>query len=168
MNTAEGIRYRPIRAHEVSQLESFLYLAIFQPDPENIIPREVVKGPTISVYIDDWGREDDLCIVADHDGEIVGAAWTRILAGNPRGFGNIDRHTPEFSIAVVPEQRGRGIGAQLIRTVLDQLRDRGYARASLSVQKANPALRLYRRLGFTEFADHGDDYVLVHSLKIQE
>ena len=35
----------------------------------------------------------------------------------------------------------------MMRRMLDELREIGYPRASLSVQKDNPALRLYERLG---------------------
>ena len=45
----------------------------------------------------------------------------------------------------------------MMRALLDELRDAGYARASLSVQKENPALRLYERLGFRIIGDGFDE-----------
>ena len=44
-----------------------------------------------------------------------------------------------------------------MRQMLDELRKAGYARASLSVQKENPALRLYERLGFRIIGDGEDE-----------
>ncbi len=51
-------------------------------------------------------------------------------------------------IALLTEHRGLGIGGRLVRDLVQQcLRDRVPLR--LQVLKANPALRLYERLGFT-------------------
>lgn len=33
-----------------------LYEAIFQPDEDNLLPREVIKQPEIGIYIDNWGK----------------------------------------------------------------------------------------------------------------
>ena len=41
--------------------------------------------------------------------------------------------------------------------MLAELEDTGYARASLSVQKENPALHLYERLGFRIVGDGADE-----------
>jgi ribosomal protein S18 acetylase RimI-like enzyme len=57
-------------------------------------------------------------------------------------------------IAVLPEYRGRGIGTALLRGVLDEAASAG-RRVSIHVERSNPALRLYRRLGFSEVADLG-------------
>ena len=50
--------------------------------------------------------------------------------------------------------------------MLDELRDAGYEQASLSVQKENPALRLYERLGFRIVGDGADntEWLMVCSL----
>jgi len=45
-------------------------------------------------------RPDDLCMVAESCRHILGAVWTRILAGKVKGYGNVDDHTPEFAISV--------------------------------------------------------------------
>jgi ribosomal protein S18 acetylase RimI-like enzyme len=41
--------------------------------------------------------------------------------------------------------------------MISLLEDAGYARASLSVQKENPASRLYERLGFRVVGDGADE-----------
>lgn len=156
---------RPISECEIGRLADFLYLAIHQPDPDNPIPRGVLEEPAVAVYIDDWGKPDDRCLVAVDREQIVGAVWTRILAGEIRGYGNVDPTTPEFTVSVLPERRGEGIGSLLMRNMLDLLKAQGYERASLSVQKTNPARRLYERLGFRAVADRGDDLVMAHRLE---
>jgi ribosomal protein S18 acetylase RimI-like enzyme len=45
----------------------------------------------------------------------------------------------------------------MMRAMLGELREVGYARASLSVQKQNPALRLYERMGFRIVGDGFDE-----------
>jgi GNAT superfamily N-acetyltransferase len=39
-------------------------------------------------------------------------------------------HAPELAISVLPEHRGRGIGAEPIGTLADELKERGYAQLS--------------------------------------
>lgn len=120
--------------------------------------------PEVAAYIEEWGKPDDLCLVAVQDQRLVGAVWTRIIAGEIRGYGNIDSRTPEFSIGVLDNYRGRGVGGQLMRHMLVPLRGRGYTEASLSVQKSNPALRLYERLRFRKVTDLDEEIVMVYDL----
>lgn len=54
-----------------------------------------------------------------------------------------------MDIVLAPEARGRGLGEALLRGVLDRARA-GAARVMLDVEAANPARRLYARLGFRE------------------
>lgn len=53
-------------------------------------------------------------------------------------------------IVVLPEHRGKNIGATLIETVVGHARREGYCKITLEVRSDNPAERLYRRLGFTD------------------
>jgi mycothiol synthase len=52
-------------------------------------------------------------------------------------------------VGVVPEHRGRGLGAALLGRALTGFGERGAEAAWLTVEVANPALALYRSLGFT-------------------
>ena len=51
-------------------------------------------------------------------------------------------------ICVLPEARGLGVGYELMSHSLKVLREFGCQRASLTVTAANPAVRLYQRMGF--------------------
>jgi ribosomal protein S18 acetylase RimI-like enzyme len=59
-----------------------------------------------------------------------------------------------IDIAFLPEHRGRGLGAALLRDLMDEAAASGKA-VSIHVEKFNPAMRLYRRLGFRTEEDKG-------------
>ena len=96
-------------------------------------------------------------MVAEADGNPVGAAWYRRFSRNEPGYGFISEDIPEVSIAVVPEMRGRGIGRTLLVRLIDQARAEALPALSLSVSIHNPvAMRLYASLGFLTVAGDGD------------
>ncbi len=88
---------------------------------------------------------------------MIGAVWTRMM----NDYGHIDDQTPSLAISLYREYRNRGIGTQLMRRMLERLRADGYKRVSLSVQKANYALQMYRKLGFVPITDHRDELLMV-------
>ena len=59
-----------------------------------------------------------------------------------------------IDIALLPEHRGRGYGEALLRDTIDEA-DAAGKDVSIHVEKLNPAMRLYRRLGFTVEEDKG-------------
>ena len=121
-------------------LPEFLYQAIFIPDGVEPPPRNVINDPEIIVYIKDFGTQpEDLGVVAEQNGQIVGAAWTRIIPA----YGHIDNTTPELAISILPEFRGLDIGTKLMKKLFEALWQNGHEQTSLSVQKDNPAVRFY-------------------------
>ncbi len=62
-------------------------------------------------------------------------------------------------IALLPEHRGQGIGAKLIRELLDEAAQNGKV-VRLHVEKFNPAQRLYQRLGFEIAGDAQTHYLM--------
>ncbi|MCL2682320.1 MAG: GNAT family N-acetyltransferase [Bacteroidales bacterium] len=160
-----NLKIRPISNDEYPILEDFLYNSIFLPPGEELLPREIIFEPEIFIYIKDFGGKDDCCVVAELEGKIVGAAWTRIIPA----YGNIDDKTPELAISVLPNWRGHGIGSKMMKNLFELLRERGYEQTLLSVQKNNPAVRFYERLGYDivgERVDHAnhEDYLMVKEL----
>ena len=152
---------RAMRPEEYPLLEEFLYQAIFVPEGEVPPERSIVKKPELRVYVDGFGTGPaDRCMVAEASGAVVGAAWSRIMDD----YGHLDDETPSLAIALLPEWRGRGIGGALLRALLEALARSGFRRASLSVQKANRAARLYGRLGFEVVEDKGEEYLMAKGL----
>ena len=149
---------REIRPEEIPVLDDFLYEALFIPDGSPVPPRSIIEDEALQVYVRDFGKKpDDRCLVAEVDGMIVGAVWTRIMDD----YGHIDDQTPSLAISLYREYRNQGIGTQLMRRMLERLRADGYKGVSLSVQKANYALQLYRKLGFVPLSDHGAELLMV-------
>jgi GNAT superfamily N-acetyltransferase len=159
---ADGCRFRRIKPEEYPVLTTFLYEAIYVPEGMEPPPLSIVSNPEVSFYIKDFGRAGDICLVCEAHKQIVGAAWSRILDGEgERGYGNIGAGIPELAISVLPGYRGRGIGLGLLQRLHIALGAEGYDRISLSVQKANPAFRLYERAGYRVLREQEDDYIMV-------
>jgi ribosomal protein S18 acetylase RimI-like enzyme len=59
-----------------------------------------------------------------------------------------------IDIALLPEHRGKGSGEALLRDLMDEAAAVGKD-VSIHVEKLNPAMRLYRRLGFVTEEDKG-------------
>lgn len=148
---------REIKDSEYYLLDDFLYEAIFIPEGVEPPPRDIIKKDELQVYIRDFGKlPDDNCLVAEIDGRVVGAVWTRIM----HDYGNIDDKTPSFAISLYKEYRGHGIGTRLMRDMLDKLRERGYEQASLAVQKANYAVKMYKNVGFEIIDENDEEYIM--------
>ncbi|WP_330615952.1 GNAT family N-acetyltransferase [Serpentinicella alkaliphila] len=95
---------------------------------------------------------------------MVGSVWTRILAGEVKGFGNIDDQTREFAIAIFKKYRNKGIGTALMKSMIQHLKERGYKRASLAVQKENYAVRMYQKVGFEIVKESDEEYLMVYNM----
>ena len=78
------------------------------------------------------------------DGQPIGRLYLNRLPGDIR----------VVDIALVPEYRGRGIGARLMQNILDAAADEGKS-VSIHVEIENPAMRLYERLGFKQIDTYG-------------
>ena len=100
-----------------------------------------------------WGRPGDNGLVAIDEFQPVGAAWYRLFEAAEPGYGFVDEDTPELTIAIVPSRRGKGLGEQLLTSLLDHARKEGYARISLSVEPDNPAIHLYEQHGFAKVGE---------------
>ena len=154
-------KIREMLPYEYHLLEDFLYEAIFKKDETVVVPRDIIYKPELQVYIEEFGqRKDDYCFVAECEGKVVGAVWVR----NIKGYGCIDDVTPEFAISLYPEYRGFGIGSALMERMLLHLKETGYQKTSLAVQKANYALRMYLKVGFEIIDENEEEYIMVCEL----
>ena len=79
-------------------------------------------------------------------------------------YGHIDDDTPSFAISLYKEYRGMGIGTALMDRMLRHLKKQGYKKASLAVQKANYAVRMYEKLGFKTVDENEEEFIMVCEL----
>lgn len=151
---------RKIKKEEYPLLENFLYEAIFQREGVEPPSREILKLPELKMYIEDFGKEGDVCLLAIVEGRAAGAVWTRFI----KDYGYIDDSIPSLAISLYKEYRGMGIGTALMKEMLLTLKEKGYQGVSLSVQKDNYAYKMYEKLGFRIFREDKEDYIMLQDL----
>jgi len=96
---------------------------------------------------EEWDAHDDTCLhyLAEDDTGPTGTA--RLIAkGDSAKIGRV---------AVMQAARGSGLGAQIMRHVLNDAREQGFARAELEAQTY--AIPFYERLGFAAEGPEFDD-----------
>jgi ribosomal protein S18 acetylase RimI-like enzyme len=125
---------------------------------------EVMAVPDLARYVADWPRHGDIGFVAQAGSTNVGAGWWRRFSEHDRGFGFVDEETPELSIGVVRDARGRGVGTLLLGALIDEAQRRRLPALSLSVEPDNPAVSLYERLGFVVASRMSGSLTMVLSL----
>ena len=154
-------QFRQLRTDEIPLLDNFLYEAIFIPDGVAAPPKSIIENEELQVYVRDFGRQkDDRCLVAECDGKVVGAVWTRVMDD----YGHIADGIPSLAMSLYKDYRNKGIGTALLEQMLQLLREEGYRQVSLSVQKENYAVRMYRKVGFVVLNETNDEYIMVHNL----
>ena len=152
---------RGLKQNEINLLDTFLYEAIFIPEGVQAPSKDIIEYPDLQIYVADFGKKkDDVCYVAEVDGRVVGAVWTRII----NDYGHVDDTTPSLSISLLKEYRNLGIGTELMKQILLTLKEREYKQVSLSVQKINYAVNMYEKIGFEVARENEDDYIMICKL----
>ena len=152
---------REIQKQEYPLLNIFLYEAIFIPEGIEPPPKTIITSPELQVYIEHFGElKDDWGLVVEVDSKIAGAVWVRIM----NDYGHIDNTTPSLAISLYKEYRGFGIGTAMMKEILILLKAHGYKGVSLSVQKANYAVKLYLKVGFEIVRENEEEYIMMNYL----
>lgn len=150
MSHASTIRLRPRVASDGAFLRA-LYVSIRMPELAQVDWSPEQKQAFLSSQFDAQAQHyDDAYHAADfaiveRDGEPIGRLYVYDKA--PGDVRIVD-------IALVPAACGQGIGGQLVRDVIAKASAVGKS-VSIHVEQFNPALRLYRRLGFERVGEHG-------------
>ena len=147
---------RRMKSNEYALLDEFLYNAIYIPKGVNPPKKSIIENAELQVYVKDFGKyRDDIALVAEVDGKIVGAVWARIM----NDYGHIDDDTPSLAISLYKEYRSNGIGTGLMQEMLLHLKKVGYKRVSLAVQKENYAVKMYKKVGFVIIDENQEEYI---------
>lgn len=100
---------------------------------------------------------------AHYQSHFPDAEYQIILSGEAMiGRLYLDRRDDEhriIDIALLPEQRGQGLGGAIMRDILDEAAAAGKP-VRIHVEMYNPAMHLYERLGFRRTGDTGVYYLM--------
>lgn len=159
------ISFRVMQADEYEFLNEMLYEALFVLPGQPKFPREIIEDPSIKKYIENWNqKEGDLAIVCLDGEELIGAIWGRKFSEDNKGYGFIDAETPEIGMAIKQEYRGKGLGSNLIKLLVDEYLEQGVGQLSLNVNTLNPAKRLYERCGFVKVSEESGAEIMTKQL----
>jgi ribosomal protein S18 acetylase RimI-like enzyme len=119
-------------------------------------PGDVLATPQVADYVEDWGRDGDGGVIAEWDGEPVGACWFRRFTAAHPGYGFLGVDVPGIGLAVREGFRRRGVGSRLLEAAVSAIRESGAPAVGLSVELGNGrARRLYDRAGFEPLGREG-------------
>jgi len=93
--------------------------------------------------------------VIEHDGTPCGRLYLDLWPSEAR----------VVDISLLPRYRGRGIGSQLLEGIIAQAARHGVP-VSIHVERENPALRLYERLGFEVIEEKGVHLLMRRALSV--
>lgn len=120
-------------------------------------------------FIDLYRRYPETFIVAEENGNVVGYIMCRIEVGlSNLGFSGILKKGHVVSIAVLPEQRRKGIAKALMTAAMEAMRQYNAKQCYLEVRVTNDSgVGLYKNLGFETirtihgyYADGEDAYMM--------
>ena len=157
------IALRNARPSDLAFLRRMLYEAVFwRTIPHGPSLEEGLRYPDVRGLLADWGkREGDTAVLAVLDSTCIGAAWYRFWTDDNPIRGYVDEATPVLAIGVCRDYRRQGVGSRMLEWLIDYASRHNVRRISLMVAKDNHAVRLYRQQGFLEYADEGDDLIMV-------
>ena len=137
-----------------------------RPDDEELLCRVYASTRTEELAAVPWSEERKAAFLRMqfetqhryYQEHYAGAEFSVVLAGGrPAGRLYVARWPEEIrlvDISVLPEHRGRGVGSKLLGDLLREGEEKGLP-VRIHVERMNPALRLYERLGFRVAADRG-------------
>ena len=131
----ENIRIRELRASDAEEITK-IYGSITQKpltaDFKNLIERHA-------------RREQDICFVAERDGQVIGFMISYILS---LGFG-IEKSAWIAILGVSPQFMGQGIGERLAREIFSYYHSQGIKNVYTSVRwDSTDLLSFFKTLGF--------------------
>ena len=152
------IRCRPAGAEDFTFLATMLGESARRLRPPT--GDQVLADPRYAMYLAGWPRQGDYGLIAEHD-EPLGAAWYRTYTEENHGYGFVSADVPELSIAVVASRRHEGIGRRLLVELIEASVAQGNPALSLSVNRRNPARRLYASVGFVPVERRASSWTMV-------
>jgi len=137
-----------IRKANQSETNTLLYMTInaMSESTMGLVHNDIQVGMNMFVPLLNSGSY--YLIAVDQQNQIAG--W--ILIGPDYNPINVQKTGTITSLYVFPIYRKTGLGEQLMKTAIQQLRNEGFQKVQLNVYSGNPAKRLYEKLGFTDIS----------------
>ncbi len=107
-------------------------------------PLPAADGPEVVALLPD--SEGTAIIAEETNGRLLGAAWW-FVRERPLVHDVDGEPLPELAMAVIEEERGKGVGGALIEALAQHAAER-FSALTLNVHLLSPAVRLYIRTGF--------------------
>lgn len=163
-DAAIALDIRPLLTSDQEQLWNWLHIALWDPPPATLRPREVIYHPLTRIYAENWGRRHDVGVVGELAGQEAGACWMRLLPESAQGLAFVDEETPQLGIGLLPQFQGQGHGGRLMLAALEAARVHGYRKVSLTVHPQNHAIRVYERCGFRKIGLRNNYHLMLVEL----
>jgi GNAT superfamily N-acetyltransferase len=147
-----SVTLRPVQEADRPFLES-VYASVRAPELELVAWSEELKAAFFRQQFDAQDR-DYRSRFRDATLDVI------VVDGEPAGRLYVDRRPEEIwvvDISLLPAYRGRGVGTNLLSGLQSEAAASGLP-LSLHVERFNPALQLYLRLGF-ELVEAGPVYL---------
>lgn len=143
-------------------LWDMLYESLYVEEGQPPFKREIIYEPTLAKYVENWGQDGDLAIIARNGETPIGMISLRYFTEQQKGYGFVSEQLPEVSLAIVSTYRGQGLGRLLLSRLMDEAKLRGVIGLSLSVSKNNVvAVRLYEKAGFSIVTEDQSAFTMV-------
>jgi ribosomal protein S18 acetylase RimI-like enzyme len=158
--------YEMTPVHVINRREAPIALRRIRPDDHPFLLALYSSTREEELSVVDWSAEQKAAFLrmqfdaqhAYYQEHYAGSAFDVVLVGDePAGRLYVARWPTEMriiDIAFAPAFRGRGLGTRLLTELRREARERGVP-LTIHVERMNPALRLYERLGFTLAEDKG-------------
>lgn len=141
---SSSLRLRPIRREDDAAVAKII---------RTVMPQFGAKGPGFAIndpevdamYAEYSKPRSSYVVVVNEHGVVVGGGGVAPLAGG-------DGSTCELKkMYFLDEARGKGVGEQLLRHLIDEARRHGFTKMYLeTLTGMDAAIKLYRKLGFVE------------------
>ena len=135
---------REIKKEEYDLLNDFLYNAIYIPDGVEPPPKSIINCPELQEYVFEFGkRKDDRALVAEVQGNVVGAIWVRIM----NDYGHIDNDTPVSYTHLFPTLDIQHIIKDILQLNINYMlhEDYGHYLSLIHISVLSGSLRAFRR-----------------------
>ena len=142
------INIRPVNENDAIALRQ-LYTSVIDEKLPYILEN---KSPTVEEekqFIQSILASGGIIFVAEDTGGLFLGMITVNRLSHPQL-----RHRASFGISVLGSQRNLGLGTQLIKRAILWCQENGIAQLSLEVMANNPAIALYKKLGFVVIGEN--------------